>query len=72
MDVVGERTVLDVKTQDVPVLAISPLSVTSPKKPVDETKISLKNEDLSEILPATPSTSSTSYSSVSHQAVTYR
>ena len=56
-------TVLDVKTQDVPVLVISPFStsssgsyVTSPKKPVDEANFSLKNEDLSEIPPATPST----------------
>lgn len=56
-------TVLDVKTQDLPVLAISPLSTsssqsytTSPQEPVDETKLFLKNEDLSIIPPETPIT----------------
>jgi hypothetical protein len=49
------------KTQDVPVLAILPLStsssesyVTSPKNPVDEAKLYLKNDDLSAIPPAIP------------------
>ena len=56
-------TVLDVKTQDRPVLAISPLStsssqsyITSPQEPVDESKSFLKNEDLITIPPATPGT----------------
>jgi hypothetical protein len=56
-------TVLDVKTEDLPVLAISPLSTstsqsftTSPQEPLDEAKLFLKNEDLLTIPPASPST----------------
>ena len=56
-------TVLDVKTEDLPIVhAISPLStsssqsfITSPQEPVgDEAKLFLKNEDLLTIPPATP------------------
>ncbi|KAF8804676.1 hypothetical protein BYT27DRAFT_7194287 [Phlegmacium glaucopus] len=56
-------TVLDVKTQDLTDLAISPLStsssqsyITSPQEPVDETNLFLKDEDLLTMPPATPST----------------
>lgn len=56
-------TVLDVKTQDLPIPEISPLStsssqsyITSPQEPAEEPKTYLKDENLSTIPPATPIT----------------